>query len=167
VRYWSGVLNRQNGALDEAIADFDAVLASAFPSAAERGFDFSRDERVAVSLGETLLERARRDRVVAESDESVRARTRQDAERARTLAERALAADPESVSAWYLLAQASTELGDTATADRAMREHGRYRVDDNARDRAIRLARERYPAAARAADPITLYTLSPVADPVP
>jgi tetratricopeptide (TPR) repeat protein len=167
VRYWSGVLNRQNGALDEAIADFDAVLASAFPSAAERGFDFGRDERVAVSLGETLLERARRDRVVAESDESVRARTRQDAERARTLAERALAADPESVSAWYLLAQASTELGDTATADRAMREHGRYRVDDNARDRAIRLARERYPAAARAADPITLYTLSPVADPVP
>jgi len=167
VRYWSGVLNRQNGALDEAIADFEAVLASAFPSAAERGFDFSRDERVAVSLGETLLERSRRDRVGAESDESVRARTRNDAERARTLAERALAADPESVSAWYLLAQASTELGDTATAHRAMREHDRYRVDDNARDRAIRLARERYPAAARAADPITLYTLSPVADPVP
>ena len=167
VRYWSGVLNRQNGALDEAIADFEAVLASAFPSAVERGFDFSRDERVAVSLGETLLERCRRDRVAAESDQVVRARVREDSERAKALADRALAADPESVSAWYLLAQASTELGDTAAADRAMLEHDRYRVDDNARDRAIRLARERYPAAARAADPITLYTLSPVADPAP
>ena len=167
VRYWSGVLNRQNGALDEAIADLEAVLASAFPSATERGFDFSRDERVAVSLGETLLERARRDRVAAESEQVVRARVHSDCERAKALADRALAADPESVSAWYLLAQASSELGDTAAADRAMQEHDRYRVDDNARDRAIRLARERYPAAARAADPITLYTLSPVADPLP
>ena len=161
VRYWSGVLNRQNGALDEAIADFEAVLASAFPSAAERGFDFSRDERVAVSLGEALLERARRDRVRVETDASARSRMGADAQRARALSERALAADPESVSAWYLLAQASTELGDVAAADRAMREHDRYRIDDNARDRAIRLARERYPAAARAADPITLYTLAP------
>ena len=160
VRYWSGVLNRQNGALDEAIADFDAVLASEFPSAAERGFDFGKDERVAVALGEALLERVRRDRVGAATDAALQERVRVDAVRARTLAERALDADPESVSAWYLLAQASTELGDMDAATRAMREHDRYRVDDNARDRAVRLARERYPAAARAADPITLYTMS-------
>jgi len=161
VRYWSGVLNRQNGALDEAIADFESVLASAFPSAAERGFDFSRDERVAVSLGETLLERIRRDRVRAEADPALRQRVAEDAQRARALARAALAADPESVSAWYLCAQACSELGDEAAAAHAMREHDRYRVDDNARDRAVRLARERYPAAARAADPITLYTLGP------
>ena len=164
VRYWSGVLNRQNGALDEAIADFESVLASAFPSAVARGFDFSRDERVAVSLGETLLERIRRDRVSAESDASVRQRIGADAQRARALARSALAADPESVSAWYLCAQACVELDDEAGAAHAMREHDRYRVDDNARDRAIRLARERYPAAARAADPITIYRMAPVGD---
>jgi tetratricopeptide (TPR) repeat protein len=162
IRYWSGVLNGQNGALDEAIADFDAVLGSDFPMAVERGFDFSRDDRVSVSLGETLLERARRDRVTAESDPGLRARVVGDVARARTLAERALAADPESASAWYLMAQASADLGDAASSEHAMRQHDRYRVDDNARDRAIRLARERYPAAARAADPITLYALAPV-----
>ena len=167
MRYWSGVLNRQNGAIDEAIADFEAVLANAFPEAAARGFDFSRDERVAVSLGEVLLERVRRDRVSAASNDAIGMRVREDAQRAKALAERALAADPESVSAWYLLAQASTELGNAAAAERAMREHDRYRIDDNARDRAIRLARERYPAAARAADPITLYRLGPVGEPAP
>jgi tetratricopeptide (TPR) repeat protein len=158
IRYWSGVLNRQNGALDEAIADFDAVLASSFPEATERGFDFSRDERVAVTLGETLLERARRDRSRVRSGGDAAGN---DAVRAASLAERALKADPESVSAWYLLAQASADRGDQVAAERAMREHDRYRLDDNARDRAIRLARERYPAAARAADPITLYRLGP------
>jgi tetratricopeptide (TPR) repeat protein len=172
IRYWSGVLNRQNGALDEAVADFEAVLANAFPEATARGFDFSRDERVAVTLGETLLERARRDRSGPRhasralsdggaGDSAGGESISEDVVRAAILAERALNADPESVAAWYLLAQASSELGDVAAAERAMREHDRYRLNDNARDRAIRLARERYPAAARAADPITLYTLGP------
>jgi hypothetical protein len=161
IRYWSGVLNRENGALDEAVADFEAVLGNAFPEVSARGFDFSRDERVAVTLGETLLERARRDRSRMRRADQASQEEPADAARAASLAERALNADPESVAAWYLLAQASSELGDVAAAERAMREHDRYRLNDNARDRAIRLARERYPAAARAADPITLYTLGP------
>lgn len=163
LRYWSGVLHRQQGALDEAIADFEAVRASQFPTARERGFDFSRDDRVAVTLGETLVERARRDRVAAEPGGDVedagtaRARRIGDLARARALADEALAADPESVGAWYLRAQAALELGDAAEAAAALVQHDRYRVDDNIRDRAVRLARERYPWAARAADPITIY----------
>ncbi len=37
--------------------------------------------------------------------------------------------------------------------------HARYKVDDNARDRAVAAARRRDPAADHAADPVVIYDL--------
>ncbi|MGA1467630.1 MAG: hypothetical protein ACO38V_08320, partial [Phycisphaerales bacterium] len=49
--------------------------------------------------------------------------------------------------------------GDAAAAAEALAEHAKYKPDDNARDRAVALARQRYPAANHAAEPVVVYDL--------
>lgn len=156
VRWFSALVNRQQGALDAAAADLEKLIASEFPGSAARGFDFGKDDRVLVELGTVLLEQARADPTG----------TATLAQRARGLAQQALAMDPESVSAWYLLAQSATALGETAAADAALRQHARYKPDDNARDRAVNLARLRDPAANHAAEAIVIYDLDREGRPV-
>ncbi len=150
VRWFSALVNRQNGAHAAAVADLEALIASNFPLAIERGFDFSKDDRVLVELGNVLLEQARS----ARGDESAALQSR-----ARDLATAALEMDPESVSAWYLLAQALQELGDTVGEAEALAQHAKYKPDENARDRAVNLARIRDAAANHASEAIVIYDL--------
>ncbi len=152
IRWFSALVNRQNGAHDEAIRDLESLIESKFPLAIERGFDFAKDDRVLVELGNVLLEQARAGR---SADTSALH------SRARTLAESALALDPESVPAWYLLAQACKELGDDNRSAEAMAQHAQYKVDENARDRAVNRARLRDPAANHAAEAIVIYEVHP------
>ncbi|HAB99308.1 MAG TPA: hypothetical protein DCE71_05755 [Parachlamydiales bacterium] len=49
--------------------------------------------------------------------------------------------------------------GEEAQAEVALVEHARYKPDDNARDRAVTIARQRYPAANHAAEAIVLHDL--------
>ena len=65
-------------------------------------------------------------------------------------------------------------LGDASGAAERRRDYEKYRVDDNARDRAIAIARSRDPAANRAADAVVIYELrvetsppAPTAAPAP
>ena len=150
LRWFGALVNRQQGALEEAQTDLEALVESNFPLAQERGFDFGKDDRVLVELGTVLLERARA---------SAGADAHALATRARDLAQRALSMDPESVAAWYLLAQSCTALGLDAAASEALERHAKYKPDDNARDRAVNLARIRDPAANRAAEAIVIYDL--------
>ncbi len=149
IHWFSALVNRQQGALGAATSDLENLLAPGLSGAAERGFDFSRDDRILVELGQVSLERSR-----AETQNTLA-----HAQRARDLSKRALELDPESVSAWYLLAQSSQALGDNRAADAALREHARYKPDDNARDRAVNLARLRDEAANHAAEAIVIYDL--------
>ena len=50
-------------------------------------------------------------------------------------------------------------LGDDEAEARHAALHAKYKPDDNARDRAVALARRKYPAANRAAEPVTIYEL--------
>jgi hypothetical protein len=67
--------------------------------------------------------------------------------------------NPEYAGAHYGLAQVYAQLGEQEgeAAHRAL--HARYRLDDNARDRAIVLARRKSPAANHAAEAVVLYDL--------
>jgi tetratricopeptide (TPR) repeat protein len=71
-----------------------------------------------------------------------------------------LALDSENVSAHYNLHLLYEQLGDVAQADEHRRLHQRYKPDDNARDRAVRLAREKYPAANHASTAVVIYELN-------
>lgn len=162
IRWFSALANRQNGLLENAVVDLEALIASDFPEAVKRGFDFSKDDRVLVELGNVLLEMARAadknpDQSSASSGESNSLAMRN---RARDLAKRALDLDPENVSAWYLLSQVQLQLGDEAAAVASLAQHAKFKPDENARDRAVNLARLRDAAANHASEAIVIYDLN-------
>jgi hypothetical protein len=73
--------------------------------------------------------------------------------------ERVLVQDPENVTAHYNLALLAQEMNEPDRASRHRAAHGKFKPDDNARDRAVAAARIRYPAANHAAEPVVIYDL--------
>ncbi|MCL4177778.1 MAG: hypothetical protein KJ072_08525 [Verrucomicrobia bacterium] len=151
----NGLVNKQNGYLDRAIADFRSVLEDRYPELDRRGFDFSKDYEVINELGQTYFERAKMDRRQPD-------RQRDWLRLASAEFEKTLALDSENVTAHYNLALIHAQLGDETRAAEHRRLHERYRRDDNARDRAIAIARRRHPAADHAAQAIVIYPLQRV-----
>lgn len=151
----TGVVNKQQGYLDKAIKNLRSVVEDRSPEMIERGFDFSYDYMVINELGQTLFERAKQFRG-AQRQQEREAMLRQAVEQF----ERTLTIDPENVTAHYNLALLFTQLGQDEDAAVHRQLHARYKPDDNARDRAIALARNRYPAANHAAEPLVIYSLS-------
>ena len=146
----------ENGDLAGAAADLEQILAGGFEQALGRGFDFSRDYRVLDLLGEVRFQLAQRER-----DDAVRAEYLDGAADAFQLA---LAQDPENLAAHWGLRQVAVERGDQEAAEVHAAAHERYKLDDNARDRAVRAAREADPAVDHAAQDVVIYDLSGVGD---
>jgi tetratricopeptide (TPR) repeat protein len=150
----SGLVDKQNGYLDEAIATFEQIIDSPYEQARARGFDFSQDYRLLNELGMTLFDRAKRERGTAR--QSAR---EQFLVRARQLFLDTLKLDPENVTAHYNLGLIYRELGDEESALLHRQLHARYKPDDNARDLAASAHRRRNPAANHAADAVVIYDL--------
>ena len=77
----------------------------------------------------------------------------------------ALALDPENADAHYNLKQIWADLNKDDQSATHAELHGTYKVDDNARDRAIAEAREKYPAANQASEAVVIYDLEPISPP--
>ena len=120
----------------------------------KRGFDFSRDYEVLNELGSTIFERAKQLRGPDQKTER-EALLRAAAE----TFEKTLALDTENVAAHYNLQLIYTQLNEPERSAEHGRMHARYKLDDNARDRAIALARQKYPAANHAAEALVIYPL--------
>lgn len=153
LQWLTGLVNREQGRLKEAEANLRAVLEDKTPEMVERGFDFSGDYEVVNLLGQTLFDRAKAVRVDGDPE-----RNRLLLDAAATF-ERTLKIDPENVTAHYNLHQIYGELGNGEKAAFHSQEHLKYKPDDNAQGRAVRLAREKYPAANLAAEAIVIYPL--------
>lgn len=154
VSWFTGVVNKQNGHLDDAIKNFLSVANTEFEGAAERGFDFGQDYRVLNELGQTYFERAKQERGDAARPE----RNRLLGE-AVTWFEKVLAWDPENLTAHYNLALVHTRLGNEKVAAKHRVLHLKYKPDDNARDSAVATHRAKNPAANHAAESIVIYDL--------
>jgi tetratricopeptide (TPR) repeat protein len=155
IAWFSALIDRENGHLDEAIESLRYIIDTRFQSAHERGFDFSYDIRVLNMLGRTLFERARLERGDARQaarDELL--------EQSRDWFLKTLAIDPEDLTAHYNLAQVYTELGDTELAEQHRALHEKYRPDDHAIEQAVARHRSANPAADHAAAAIAIYDLN-------
>ena len=154
VAWFTGLVNKQNGYLDQAIENLTSIVEMDTVATRQRELDFSQDYRLLNQLGQTVFERAKQERG---PDAAVR--------RAELLAEavawfeRALELDPENVTAHYNLALLAEQSGDDETAVRHRAAHAEFKPDDNARDRAVAAARIRYPAANHAAEAVVIYDL--------
>ena len=152
--WFTGLVNKQNGHLDEAISDFRNIIGTNFAEARAREFDFSQDYRVINELGQTLFERA-----TIERGEERRPARDQLLVEAQHWFEETLELDPENVTAHYNLGLIHTLLGAEQQATEHQRLHALYRVDDNARDRAVTLHRAANPAADHAAEAVVIIDL--------
>ncbi len=151
VAYFTGIVNKQNGHLDDAITNFMRVVEMKVP---ERNFDFSKDYTMLAELGQTIFERAQ-----AERGQARRAERDRLLREAMSWFERVLELDSEDVTSHYNLALIHAQMGDDAKAAEHRELHARYKPDDNAADRAIAIARMSNPAANHAAEPVVIYPL--------
>jgi tetratricopeptide (TPR) repeat protein len=154
VAWFTGLVNKQNGFLDEAIANFQSILELDDQETRARGFDFSRDYRLLNELGQTLFERAKRERGAARQSQR-----RALLEQARDRFLQALKEDPENVPAHYNLDLIFKQLDNRDQAGKHFGLYQKYRPDDNARDRAVALHRAANPSADHAAEAIVIYDL--------
>ncbi|MEO8428463.1 MAG: tetratricopeptide repeat protein [Verrucomicrobiota bacterium] len=154
VAWFNGLVNKQNGFLDKAITEFRSILEDRYPELDQRGFDFSKDYEVINEFGQTLFERAKLER-----GEANRGRQRAFLEQAARQFEKTLELDSENLTAHYNLALIHTQLGNKKLATEHRQLHERYRPDDNARDRAVSIARRSNAAADHAAQAIVIYSL--------
>ncbi len=154
VAWFTGLVNKQNGFLDEAIADFKSIVELDDEETRRREFDFSQDYRLLAELGQTLFERAKQERGEAHQ-ESREAFLRE----AITYFERGLAIDSEDDAAHYNLDLIYRALGEKEKAAEHHALYLKYKPDDNARDRVIALHRSTHPAANHAAEAIVIYDL--------
>ncbi|MEE9141952.1 MAG: tetratricopeptide repeat protein, partial [Gammaproteobacteria bacterium] len=155
--YFGGLVNAQYGQLEAAIENFTRLVETDFSSGEQR-LDFSRDYRLLDSLAEALTTHARDERTDPEKRDEFLGR-------ARDVYLQALVLDPERASSHYGLAQVYALLGDTERSEEQYRLHDRYRIDDNARDRAVAAARRSDAAADHAAEPVVIYDLQRTAGP--
>jgi tetratricopeptide (TPR) repeat protein len=154
VAWLNGLVNKQNGFLDQAIVDFRSVLEDTYPEIRERGFDFSKDYEVINELGVALFERSKLER-----GEARKAKREEFLRLAAKRFHDTLALDSENATAHYNLALIYADLGETEKSAEHRKLHERFRPDDNARDRAIAIARRRDPAADHAAQAVVVYPL--------
>jgi tetratricopeptide (TPR) repeat protein len=150
----SGMINSQQGRLQEAEQNFRSVLEDSTEETRKRGFDFSIDIEVINARGRNLFDlgtvRLRQD----QPDEA-----RQNFDLAIEQFQKTLTIDPENVTAHFNLHRLFETIGDESRASEHQTLHLRYKPDDNATGRAIRLAREKYPAADHAAEAVVKYSL--------
>jgi Cytochrome c554 and c-prime len=162
VAWLTGLVNRENGHLDDAIANFRAVLDATSPELRARGFDFSRDYEITNELGQALFDRAKQ----ARGDAQAAARRALLAEAVAAF-DRTLAIDSENVTAHYALALLHAELGSPDRATTHREAHQRYTADEQARNRVIAEHRAANPAANHAAQSVVIYDLQRRADAAP
>lgn len=154
VNWFVGQVNQQNGRLDEAIENYETILANRFAGARERGFDFSRDYRVLNELGLTYFDRAKLER-----GEARRERREHFLKKSLEQFEKALAIDVENVTAHYGASRVYAQLGEAEKATYHRDRHTEYKPDDNARDIVIARHRAANPPADHAAEAIVIYDL--------
>jgi tetratricopeptide (TPR) repeat protein len=151
----SGLINRQQGHLDDAEANFRSVLEDRSEEMRQKGFDFSLDYEVINEYGQTLLEQAKR--LHDPEQQPQREKLLRDAA---AQFEKTLTLDSENVAAHYNLQVIYGLLGDEVRAAEHEQLHARYKPDENARDRSIALARQKYPAANHAAETVVIHSLN-------
>lgn len=150
----SGLVNREQQELENAEQNFRKILEGRSAEQIRRGFDFSRDYRIRNLLGLTLFDRAQEYRTESQASERKRLLSLAAAEFEKTLLD-----DSENVTAHYNLAQIYKQLSQTEKATQHQTWHQKYKQDDTAKSRAVRLARVKYPAANHAAEALVIYPL--------
>lgn len=158
----AGDAARQQGFLEQAESNLRSVLEDRTEEMRRRGFDFSLDLEVINLHAGVLFDLGRQMSRMAQASGADSDAARQRDQYLRNAVEqfqKTLRIDSENVTAHYNLQLLYAELGDMDKSAEHGKLHARFKPDDNAQDRAVRLAREKYPAANFAAEAVVRYPL--------
>ena len=147
----SGVVNRQQGNLNEAVESLRGVLETKVPS---RNFDFSLDYMVRTELGIALMDLAQAADVRGDDDGFTKRLTE-----ARDEFQNVLKIDSENAAAHWNLIKVYGLLGDEKSEAYHRDQHALYKLDENAGEQAKPVARAQYPAADEASEALVIYDL--------
>ena len=150
----SGEIARQQGQFDVAVENFKSVLYDQTEERNKRQFDFSIDYVVRNQLGSAYLDLA----LAAASAEDNDGKQMY-LKLARSEFERVLQIDSENLMAHANLVTVFERLGLEDKAEFHRQANLRYKPDDNASNLARRPARQKYPAANRAAEATVIYLM--------
>ena len=154
INWLKGNVNSQQGHLEEAIQNYRNVLTDRTPIMMERGYDFSKDYRIINDLAKTLFDQSKKLRGDSQKEEQQQMR-----EEARDYYLKTLELDSEDFTAHFGLSLIYEALGEKILADKHRALHERYKADDNAGDKAIAIARQKYPHANAAPEAVVIYPL--------
>ena len=121
----------------------------------EKGFDFSLDIEVINLLGLTQFDLAKQARGSEREEERKKL-----LQSAVETFKKTLKIDSEDISAHYNLHLLYKQLGDEKLSAEHQKLHSIYKLDENIADRAIALARQKYPWGNHAAEPLVIYSLN-------
>lgn len=152
VAWFSAQVDLQSGELESAIDLLSEIRDTQYVEAKRRRFDFSRDYRLHVAMGQANFQRGK---LVRDGEPNPWFEAAIDAYQI------ALSLDPENLSAHYGLVLLYERLSDEKNAEHHRQQHATYRPDNNARDQAVNIARQNDPAANKAAEPVVIYHLYP------
>ena len=156
--YFAGLINLQNGFLEKAMENFEAVYRSEFKEAVESGFDFSKEYNFLVLYAQTAFQNSKL--FEGEKQQNLM-------QKSLKLYKEALELNPELANAHFGLYQLYSAMGETdnlTLADKHKKLHEKYKTDDNAHDVAIVKARAANKAADHAAENIAVYQLKQPVD---
>jgi tetratricopeptide (TPR) repeat protein len=151
--YFAGVIDLQNGFIDKAIQNFSRVYRSEFKKAQEANFDFSKDYRFVTMYAQTVFQQSK----LLSGEQQ-----KQSYQQALALFNQVLLMNPEWADAHFGLFQLYAALGDLEKAQYHKKLHNKYKVDDNAHDSVIAIARANNKAADHAAEIIAIYELNQI-----
>ena len=152
VDWYAAAVAREQGDLEGAARRLERIIAARYPVAVERGYNFALNEQVWNELATVRFEDARR----AATDEEYEAMIKE----ALDASSRSIGLNPQNPESWFLAARIREAAGDVEGAEKALAEFEIIRPDNNARDRAIRLARSQSEIADHAAEPLSIYDLA-------
>ena len=154
IAWLSGEIARQQGQFDAAAKNFQSVLYDQTEERRKRNFDFSLDYIVRNQLGATYLDLA-----LSAFSADDQGTANEYLALSRKEFERVLEIDTENLMAHANLVTVFERLGDEAEAEVHRKANLKYKPDDNASNLARRPARQKYPAANRAAEAIVIYPM--------
>jgi tetratricopeptide (TPR) repeat protein len=150
----SGDVARQQSQFEAAASNFRAVLNDDTQERRDRGFDFSRDYVVRNLLAGTYFDMAQSADLRGEKEAYLSYLNQ-----AREEFETVLKTDSENVTAHAQLSDIFKRLGNEKRHQFHLAENLKYKPDDNAGDVGRAKAREKYPAANIAAEPLVIYSM--------
>ncbi len=151
--YFAGVIDLQNGFVQKAIDNFQRVYQSEFENAQQANFDFSKDYRFVTMYAQTVFQRSK----MLTGDVQ-----REMQQKSLSLYNHVLELNPEWADAHFGLFQLYASMGELEKSKYHKALHQKHKIDDNAHDTVIAIARSKNKAADHAAEMIAIYPLDNV-----